>query len=138
LNRWNAAFKTMQRNLYHRGLSYSLIGSLLFFVFGLGCGNLADISPVDCCKSGSLCQHEAKNPADAEKCCQKTRQSIPKMCAQADAELAKKTLESAWQEPTPFESWSDGIGLWLQDNPSLTLFKPPPLELYKLTSAFLI
>jgi hypothetical protein len=138
LNRWNAAFTIMQRNLCHRGLSYSLIGSLLFFVFGLGCGNLADISPVNCCKKDSLCRHEAKDSAEAEKCCQKTRQSKPKMSTQADAELAKKTLELAWQKPTPFESWNDGIGLWPRNNPSLTLFKPPPLELYKLTSAFLI
>ena len=50
-----------------------------------------------------------------------TRQSKPKMSTQADAELAKKTLELAWQKPTPFESWNDGIGLWPRNNPSLTL-----------------
>jgi len=115
-----------------------LIGSLLLFVFGLGCGSLVDLSPEDCCKRDSLCRHPDKNAADAEKCCQTTRQSKPKMSAQADAELAKKTLESAWQEPTPFERWTEGIGLLPRNNPSLTLFKPPPLELYKLTSAFLI
>jgi hypothetical protein len=128
----------MANHPYYRGLSLFLIGSLLFFGLGQGCGSLADVNPENCCKDNSFCQHGDKAPVDAKKCCEQNQQSKPKMTTHGDADLAKKTLESAWHESTAFKNGVDGIDLITRDVRFFTLFKPPQLELYKLTSTFLI
>lgn len=118
-------------------MSGILVGALLSFTVGLGCGSAVDLDPKDCCKS--MCQHEGDSK-DAKKCCQQNKQSKSSLGVPlADITLAKKAFDSAlFIDTHPLDRLFDGVLVEQTSAPSGKIVKFPQQEIYKLTSAFLI
>ena len=114
-----------------------LVGALLSLTVGLGCGSAVDLDPTDCCKN--VCQHDADSK-DAKKCCQESKQSKPSLGVPlADITLAKKIGDAAlFLDTHPLDRLFEGVLAAWTSVPPPKILKFPQLEIYKLTSAFLI
>jgi hypothetical protein len=128
----------MRKTASHRFISGLLIGFLVLFILGLGCGSAADVDAKSCCQENPSCHRGSTGGEDPNKCCQENQQAKPKISADSHAALAKKALESAFLHVGSFENWNDSIHLTVWDAPPLPVFKLPQQDLYQLTSTLLI